>query len=476
MLEATQRIGLFDRYRVPYRVREASGEGIVVITAAGADGPKLLSLASARRDPRHYVLNGGALYVDLADEADVGAALAATGAEWVEELPILDQAGGRRGAVLRAADGSLFLPFDLDDALDNLLGERYQEDGSHLRALASRGYNVARPLMPRQMQLALRRRFRLIQDRTTFPSWPVETALHRLEALVLALVERIAGAPLPWIAPWPAPYGWALVLTHDVEQAGGYANVRAVRTVEAEQGLRSAWYFVPYRDYVVEPSLLDELRVEGCEIGLHGLRHDGRDLAPGTFPARVEEMKSVAREWGARGFRSPSTYRDRELVQQLGFEHDSSWSDVARYEPQPGGCCSWLPFFIGTSLVELPITLAQDLVLFELRRENSEEPWIAKTRFLREHGGMALLLTHPDYLTSPHRIGAYERFVAEQARDATAWHALPHEVATWWRQRAESGLERAAQDDWRVVGPAAASAQVCLGAPAPPPARADLRV
>ena len=171
---------------------------------------------------------------------------------------------------------------------------------------------------------------------------------------------------------------------------------------------------------------------------------------------------------GSARFPGPSTLRNPLLIQQLGLDYDSSWSDVARYEPQPGGCCSWLPFFIGGELLELPITLVQDYTLFELLREPSEEPWIAKATFLRKHGGMALLLTHPDYLNSPARLAAYERFLAAQAADASAWHALPVEVASWWRRRAASHIEREGSS-WRVVGDAADDAAIRIGAPTPPP-------
>jgi hypothetical protein len=37
--------------------------------------------------------------------------------------------------------------------------------------------------------------------------------------------------------------------------------------------------------------------------------------------------------------------------------------------------------------------------------------------------------------------------------DDTVWHALPREVARWWRQRDASELRRDG-DGWRVEGPA----------------------
>ena len=471
MLRATRKIDLLERYRVPYRVEGLDGD-VLEVSRAGGEGPYLLSVGSDR-PIRHYLLDGASLFVALADEAAVNEAVARYGGDWVPEIPIVDLAGVQQGAVLAGPEGSVLLPFALDAPFDNLLEERYRSDRAHVRAIGTRSYYAVRPLLPRKVQVGLRRRFRQIQDRASFPSWPVETSLHRLEALVLGLLERVAGEPLPWISSWPEPYSWALVLTHDVERAVGYANVRTVRALESSADLRSAWYFVPGRDYTVEQSMLDELRADGCEIGLHGLRHDGLDLARATFPSRVGAMRSFAREWGVSGFRSPSTYRDRQLLQQLELLHDSSWSDVARYEPQPGGCCSWLPFFIGEGFVELPITLPQDYTMFELRQERTERPWVEKAEFLRDQEGMALILTHPDYLKGPERLGAYERFLAHAKQEQAVWHALPHEVAQWWVKRAASRLERNG-DGWEVVGPAAGEARIRLSAPIQPPVSAAI--
>jgi hypothetical protein len=147
----------------------------------------------------------------------------------------------------------------------------------------------------------------------------------------------------------------------------------------------------------------------------------------------------------------------------LGFDYDSSFPDTDPYEPQPGGSCSWLPFFI-EDLVELPITLPQDHTLFVILRRAGASTWIDKARQLRERGGLALLLTHPDYMTQPRIAEAYVSFLAEFHGDASAWQALPRDVAAWWRRRAASRVEPFG-DGWRVVGPAAGEAVVETKAP-----------
>jgi len=125
---------------------------------------------------------------------------------------------------------------------------------------------------------------------------------------------------------------------------------------------------------------------------------------------------------------------------------------------QPGGCCTWLPYF-NEDLVELPITLAQDYTLFTILRHEDERLWIEKAHFLREHGGMALLITHPDYMLERRPRAAYARFLDAFREDRTVWQALPREVSAWWRRRAASHLERSGQG-WKIVGPAAEDGRI----------------
>jgi hypothetical protein len=144
---------------------------------------------------------------------------------------------------------------------------------------------------------------------------------------------------------------------------------------------------------------------------------------------------------------------------QLGFDYDSSYPDTDPFEPQAGGCCSWLPFFNG-DLVELPITLPQDHTVFVILRRD-ETLWVEKIEFLRRRGGMAMLLTHPDYMIDGPALEAYARLLGRYADDATAWRALPHEVSAWWRRRGSSRLEQV-NGEWHVRGPAADEAVVAL--------------
>jgi hypothetical protein len=146
---------------------------------------------------------------------------------------------------------------------------------------------------------------------------------------------------------------------------------------------------------------------------------------------------------------------------QLQFDYDSSYSDTAPFEPQAGGCCTWLPYKLGGDLVELPITLVQDHTLFDLLGHGDARLWLEKAHFLRDRGGMALLLTHSDYVENGHLVDSYRRLLEEFAGDVSAWKALPREVSDWWRRRDRSTLQER-DGGWSVVGPAEGDARVEL--------------
>ncbi len=450
--------------RAPCARVDGPADDVHVILTWSANGRRLAWARTRETAPYElHALDGIPFYArHVATEPPAWAAGA-------ETIATVTRAGAPVAFVRRAADGSIFLPFDPDEALHALQTEGYVSAGGaatreSAKGLARRAYYRLRPVMPRTLQLSLRRAFSRVQRRRSFPAWPVEPALHDLVDRLLAFAADVAGEPLPWIAPWPQPYTWALVLTHDVETSVGYARIDELCREEAELGYRSAWNLVPERDYAVEDALVRKLWEGGWEVGVHGLHHDGRDLESERLLAeRLPRMREWAARWGATGFRAPATQRSWALMRTLGFDYDSSYPDTDPFEPQGGGCCAWYPFFNG-ELVELPITLPQDHTLFELLGDEDAGRWLAKSKVLRERGGMALIDTHPDYLGGDPARSAYRVLLRTYADDASAWRALPSEVAAWWRRRSASTLERDG-DLWRVAGPAEGDAAIAYAAP-----------
>jgi hypothetical protein len=459
---------LLDYFRIPYRVSGsvAAPPGWVCLRprATGQDGPALYWPAATGPGEARYRLEDIPIFGHVAPEGQSLALRAQIGGEWQPVATVQNERGRPAASVWRGERGSVVLPFDPDEVVSMYWSEAYK--GLCRTSAAGRGkrqavkaYYRVRPILPRSAQISLRRAFSRVQARTTFPRWPVEGALHDLYDHLLPLVAFVAGEPVPTIAPWPAGRSWALVLTHDVETATGYESIRVLRDAEVEAGVRSSWNLVPRR-YEVADAAVSDLRARGFEVGVHGLYHDGRDLeSRELLEERLPEIRERAARWRATGFRSPATHRRWEWMPMLGFDHDSSYPDTDPFEPQSGGCCTWLPFFNG-DLVELPITLPQDHTLFVILRRD-ESVWLEKADLLRRRGGMALINTHPDYMLAPERVEAYRSFLAETTTAPGVWCALPSEVSAWWRRRARSRIERDGER-WRVAGPAAGEAAVAL--------------
>lgn len=483
MFEASHPFGFFDYFRIPYDIQIPSdghpGPSAAVgrLRVAGPDDHAARSLLWLRADAGaagasaggklgRYRLRDNTLVGLVALDAAVPPLLQQLGRGWQRAEPILGADGRRVAATWRDLDGNVFLPFDPAEVMQRFWSEQYRTVGRSAtsalgRAVALRGYYLVRPALPRPLQLTLRRAFTRVQSRSAFPGWPVEDTLHNLYQWLFGLVADFAGRPVPFLELWPHGRSWALVLTHDVETNVGYRDINRLRSLEHERGYCSSWNFVALR-YRVGDDVVRDLQDSGFEVGVHGLRHDGRDLGSRRLlEKRLPAMRSYAQRWNAVGFRSPGTQREWELMPRLGFEYDSSYTDTDPYEPQPGGCCTYLPY-LNQGMVELPITLPQDHTMFAVLQHPDADVWLRKAHHVRERRGLVLVLTHPDYARDDPRITeGYRKLLDEFRGDDTVWHALPRDVAAWWRRRAASSLRKNG-DGWAIEGPASADGRVGL--------------
>jgi hypothetical protein len=470
---SSSKLTLLDHFRVPYEVDPALGGADLEELRPTQGGPALFWRREVEGPVVATTLLGAdrrtqvPLFARLLTDDMVQPLLEGCGGRWERARRLVAADGAPVASIWRADDGSVFLPFDPNEVLESFWTERYLGAASAQSVLSLRRalmivYYRARPLLPRPLQIWLRRRFARLQARSRFPRWPVETALHDFFELMFAILAGIGGEPIPVIAPWPNGHEWALVLTHDVEHAEGLAAAGAVAELERAHGLRSSWNVVPRR-YEIDEDRVSALIEAGFEIGVHGIHHDGRDLESwSTWQQRLPEAYEAAARWDAVGFRSAALHRSSDMMRSLSFDYDTSYPDTDPFEPQNGGCCTWLPFFNG-EVVELPLTLRQDHTLFVILGEQDESSWVSKAHFLRSRGGMAMIDTHPDYLVDKRIFDAYARFLERFADDATAWQALPRDVSAWWRRRADSWLEHDGST-WRVTGPAALEGRVTFEA------------
>lgn len=295
-------------------------------------------------------------------------------------------------------------------------------------------YYLIKLFIPRLIQIYVRRAI-IMRKRLRFKDvWPID--------------HKAAKKPEGW-GGWPDGKKFAFVLTHDVENLKGHNSSRRLSEMEESLGFRSSFNFVA-KDYPVSAELREYLVARGFEVGIHGLHHDKNPFQSGTlFKQQALEINRYIRAWGAAGFRCPCMYHDLELLHALEIEYDASTFDTDPFEPQPDGAGTIFPFVVsgnGTrkGYVELPYTLPQDFLLFILMRECSTEIWKRKLDWIAENGGMVLFITHPDYMSfdnnshyEKYPVQYYTEFLeyVKSRYEGEYWHALPREVARFWKNR-----------------------------------------
>ena len=329
---------------------------------------------------------------------------------------------------------------EMDDMLQLVLGEgQFGHDHWQLSPLKRLYYNL-KPIFPRFLIRIMRQVYQPISS-SGFPmGWPIEDRyvlfLWEIARQILTMTGR---SSLEFTPFWPDENHFAFVITHDIETWQGQKFIRQVADLEESLGFRSSFNFVPER-YSIDQSLIDELKVRGFEIGIHGLKHDGKLFSSkNEFYRRAKLINQYLKTYGAVGFRAPLTHRHPEWMQVLEIEYDLSFFDTDPYEPIPGGTMSIWPFFLG-HFVELPYTLVQDNTLISVLGETTPKIWLEKIDFIEKYFGMALVNSHPDYLIQNLNWNVYKEFLISIKNRQGYWQALPREVAHWWRNRTNYGL------------------------------------
>jgi peptidoglycan/xylan/chitin deacetylase (PgdA/CDA1 family) len=285
-------------------------------------------------------------------------------------------------------------------------------------------------MIPRRIQILLRMILARLLIRRHYHQWPIDSTAVKV--------------PSKWRG-WPNGKRFALVLTHDVDTQRGHDHALSLMKIERELGFRSSFYFVPER-YGVSPKVRETLTGQGFEVGVHGLNHDGKLYqSHELFLNRAERINGYIKDWGAVGFRSPAMHHNLEWLHALNIEYDASTFDTDPIEPQSDGMGTIFPFWVPAAqelhrgYVELPYTLPQDFSLFILLGKTDTRIWKRKLDWIVDNGGMALILTHPDYMHFENDAPAYEtypvKFYSEflhyisEKYSGLFWQALPCEIA-----------------------------------------------
>jgi hypothetical protein len=369
---------------------------------------------------------------------------------------------------IEVQDGATRLPFDLDEVIDNLRLERYAA-GDNVRHAGSAHpflrslYYLVRPYLSDSVRGTIKRFVLRDWEQIHFPHWPVDTTVEDLmkEVLRLALKEK-PSAKIPFIWFWPEGASGAIVMTHDVETAHGRDACAHLMDVDDSYSIKSSFQVVPEQRYKVDRSFLDSIVQRGFELNVQDLNHDGRLFENhAEFQRRAARINRYVGEFGAQGFRSGVLYRNLEWLSALDIAYDMSVPNVAHLDPQRGGCCTLMPYFIG-DILELPLTTTQDYMLFDILHDHSMDLWKTETETILDNNGLASFLVHPDYLRTPVEQHLYEElldYLQSAASEKNAWIALPSQVNQWWRERSAMKLTQD-RGEWKVEGPGSERARV----------------
>jgi hypothetical protein len=302
-------------------------------------------------------------------------------------------------------------------------------------------YYLIKPLIPRRVQIAARRLIASHKRKRTSTIWPI--------------LPSAGKAPEGW-SGWPDQKKFALILGHDVDTEKGHSRCIELMNIEEELGFRSSFNFVP-EDYRVSQELRERLVKAGFEVGVHGLKHDGKLFSSReVFERHASKINAYLKDWGAVGFYTPAMHRNIDWIAELDIEYACSTFDTDPFEPQSNDVGTIFPLWIWNQekirgYIELPYTLPQDHCLFAILKEEDINIWVNKLDWIAAHGGMVRLNTHPDYMNFDGAQDSLEEYPASHYKsflehiknnfEGQYWHVLPRDLARFWKKRIIKGLD-----------------------------------
>ena len=358
----------------------------------------------------------------------------------------------------------IYLPFDPSQIVNNLCGEVYVCDWRQKCPSAlARMYYLLRPALSVGVRRRLQRFHLRGWDKLLFPRWPVDCSVDNLFAQLMLLTLRATGVErIPFIWFWPESSSSCAVMTHDVETQVGRNFCAELMDIDDSFGVKASFQIIPEGRYDVSQEFLQSIRKRGFEVVIHDLNHDGhlyRDRK--QFLERVAKINSYGEQYAAEGFRAGVLYRKQLWYDALKFSYDMSVPNVAHLDPQRGGCCTVMPYFLG-NILEIPVTTIQDYTLFNILNDYSTRLWKQQIDIIMGKHGCMSFIVHPDYVKKPRGLAVYKELLDDLVRlrqERGVWITTPGEVNRWWRQRANMRLVENSQG-WQIEGPGKERARI----------------
>ena len=292
-------------------------------------------------------------------------------------------------------------------------------------------YYFCKKLMPRWLQIVIRRRIANRLRCKCEDIWPINQKSKKC-------LDNFKG--------WPDDKQFVFLLRHDVETKRGYIKYKQLLNIDKEFGLKASFNFVPKR-YDVLTEDIENINRNGFEVGVHGLKHDGRlYMSRKLFNERANKINEVLMNWQSVGFYSPSAHHKLNWLEALNVLYDSSTFDTDPFEPQPDAVETIFPFNVhcnsNNNFIEIPYTLPQDFTLFVILKEKDIDIWVEKCAWIAKHNGVVFLNTHPDYMRldkekpkiNEYDVNLYIKFLDHLTKKYKGqfWQPLPRELAMYW--------------------------------------------
>lgn len=352
-------------------------------------------------------------------------------------------------------------PFEFTQVIENLRRERYRRNMNLGRKSFAANktvrkiYYLVREWLPVWVRRQLQKIYLRSWKELPFPAWPVDFTVDNLhEELLRLFMEKSGTKKVPFIWFWPEGASGCLIMTHDVETSAGLDFTSELMDLDASYGIKASYQVVPEERYKVPEEYVQQIRARGCEFNVHDLSHDGqlyqkRDI----FLQRAKRINEYNKKYNARGFRAGVMYRDLDWYEAYDFSYDMSVPNVAHLEPQRGGCCTVMPFFVG-KILELPLTTTQDYSLFYILNDHSIDLWKTQLDLIRQRNGLMSFIAHPDYLINRKNRNVYEsllKYLRQMVVRENIWAALPGDVDRWWRARNQMKVVPR-EGGWEILG------------------------
>lgn len=305
-----------------------------------------------------------------------------------EVLIEVDLPSGVRSPLLIVEEGMFYLFTDLLQVVEDHLQERYHHPPKPWPARFPFGYRTVPAPIRGWIHWSLVQGRRLFDKEAAtgvWPDWPVERFVREiLEAL---------GTPAAQTGNERH-----FLFTHDVDRADQLTFALETAQWEATAGIR-ACYFVPVEVLSKHPHFAERIVGFGHEVGLHGIRHDNRQLEvpPSEYVEIIQRYADLLKNFDIAGYRAPSLLTSeplrRELAQVLRYDSSLPDTDIYGEAGRHHGCGVWRPYRTG-DMLEIPVTLPLDDRLRTLAVSDPVPFWLEKTQRIWNNGGLPMLLTH----------------------------------------------------------------------------------